>query len=156
MCQAGLQLQWRTQLSWNHIQTADILLYLWRLCEWSSFLKSIIISIKQNHMNQICTCSCGEWSNRATTVRVREYSINCLRSYIHLLVHNFHPCLFLRLWDKLSQALSRSGGIRMLEETEKHIWVLPMHPCTWLQDQGQQLRYVRSSSGTKSDSLIEK
>ncbi|CAG12760.1 unnamed protein product, partial [Tetraodon nigroviridis] len=44
-------------------------------------------------------------------------------------VHKFHPCLFLRLWDKLSQALPRPGGNGMLEETEKHIRLLPMHPC---------------------------
>lgn len=113
--------------------------------------------MKQNHMNQMCTFSCGEWSNKATTVRVREYSIEWnLHSYTRLSVDKFHPCLFLRLWDKLSQALSRSGGNRMLEETEKHVWVLPLHPCVWIQDQGQQLQYVRSSSGPTIDSSIEK
>lgn len=66
---------------------------------------------------------------------------------------NFNPCLFLRLWDKLSQALSRSGGNRMLEETEKPIWVLPVHARVRIQDQGQQLWYVRSSSSSTSGSL---
>nr|XP_043887264.1 RAS guanyl-releasing protein 4 isoform X5 [Solea senegalensis] len=44
-----------------------------------------------------------------------------------------------RLWDKLSQTLQGSGGNGVLKETQKHNWVLPMHPRARPQNQGQQL-----------------
>lgn len=49
--------------------------------------------MKLNRMNQICAFSCGEWSNRATTVRVRESSTDRNRTVTSLLFTSFiHVC----------------------------------------------------------------
>lgn len=62
----------------------------------------------------------------------------------------------LRLWDKLPPALQRSGGKRVSEEAQKHNWVLPVHACLRLKNQGQQLESVLSLSFTKLNPLYIK
>lgn len=53
-----------------------------------------------------------------------------------------------RLRDKLPPALQRPGGKRVSEEAQKHNWVLPVHACLRLKNQGQQLESVLSPSFT--------
>lgn len=156
---------------------------------------------EMSHVPCLSSCSCGESSNRATTVKVRPRVMSSCRSTVQfthvtnrsiprilsvqvffgdvcrmcfllprvevvcrvvlgalnpqtlcdvgeLILSRSSACFEvstrwvvfssvpLRLWDKLPQALQRSGGDCVLEETQEHNGVLPVHPGPQPEDQG--------------------